>query len=67
MKFAATLLTALALVLPALGHPLEERDDVQTVHLTFHGGPASYDLAIPADGNTYPTSKSHKSPPPHLT
>ncbi|KAI8245338.1 hypothetical protein K4K55_002338 [Colletotrichum sp. SAR 10_96] len=58
MKFAATLLTALAFVLPALGHPLEERDDVQTVHLTFHGGPASYDLAIPADGNTYPTNNN---------
>jgi len=37
--------------------PLSERD-VQTVHLTFHGGPASYTMAFPADGKVYQTSKS---------
>jgi hypothetical protein len=40
----------------SVAHPLETRDDFQIVHLTFHGGPASYDLAIPADNNVYSTS-----------
>ncbi|KAK0102803.1 hypothetical protein ONS95_006400 [Cadophora gregata] len=26
--------------------------------LTFHGGPASYSLTFPADGNTYPTNSN---------
>ncbi|ETS78577.1 hypothetical protein PFICI_10639 [Pestalotiopsis fici W106-1] len=30
--------------------------DVQTVHLTFHGGPAQYSLTIPADGQVYQTN-----------
>lgn len=40
--------------------PLEERTDqpVQTVRLTFHGGPASYNLTFPADGQLYKTSTS---------
>lgn len=36
--------------------------DVQTVHLTFHGGPAEYSLTFPADGEIYPTSKLHLIP-----
>ncbi|KAL2118754.1 hypothetical protein VTJ04DRAFT_5713 [Mycothermus thermophilus] len=38
--------------------PLEERTDqpVQTVRLTFHGGPASYNLTFPADGQLYKTN-----------
>ncbi|KAL0938473.1 uncharacterized protein CTRU02_205083 [Colletotrichum truncatum] len=56
MKFAATLLANLALALPSLSQPLEERDVFQTVHLTFRGGPASYQLNIPADGQIYPTN-----------
>ncbi|KAI8627093.1 hypothetical protein F5Y19DRAFT_188558 [Xylariaceae sp. FL1651] len=28
----------------------------QMVHLVFHGGPASYDLTIPADGLPHPTN-----------
>jgi len=60
------LLPALALALGlAAASPIEERDTPQTVHLTFHGGPASYSMAFPADGNVYPTSAppSSHSPP----
>ncbi|KAL2266827.1 hypothetical protein VTJ83DRAFT_6179 [Remersonia thermophila] len=33
--------------------PLEERagEPFQTVHLTFHAGPVSYNLTLPADGH----------------
>jgi hypothetical protein len=55
MKYLTTLASALGLLASASAIPLEERD-VQTVHLTFHGGPAEYSLAIPADGVVYPTS-----------
>jgi hypothetical protein len=54
MKFTS-IAAGLGLVVAAVAAPVEERD-VQTVHLTFHGGPASYDIALPADGNIYPTS-----------
>ncbi|KAI1772194.1 hypothetical protein F4818DRAFT_179085 [Hypoxylon cercidicola] len=50
MKFTSTILLSLGLVAGAYTHPVEERGDVQVAHLTFHGGPASYDLAVPADG-----------------
>lgn len=56
MKFSA-LLTSISFILPSLSHPLEDRDAPQTVHLTFHGGPASYEMTIPADGQIYPTSQ----------
>lgn len=56
MKFTlptiALILSGTALALPAA----EQRDTVQTVHLTFYGGPASYEMAFPADGTEYPTS-----------
>ncbi|KAH7237423.1 hypothetical protein FSOLCH5_004771 [Fusarium solani] len=39
----------------AMPNPVE-RDDVQTVHLTFHGGPASYEMTFPADGKTRQTN-----------
>ncbi|KAK0610162.1 hypothetical protein B0T17DRAFT_546031 [Bombardia bombarda] len=51
------LLLALGLITGSTAAPLEERD-VQTVHLTFHGGPAEYSLAFPADGNVYATNSS---------
>lgn len=54
MRFTPLLLS-LFLTTPSLTHPTEPRS-FQTVHLTFHGGPASYDLTIPADGTQYPTS-----------
>ena len=50
--FAALSVLGLVAATPA---PLQERD-VQTVHLTFHGGPASYSMAFPADGKVYQTS-----------
>jgi hypothetical protein len=52
----ASLLFAAGMIASVLGHPSNKRD-FQTVHLTFSGGPASYTMTIPADGNTYPTSK----------
>lgn len=57
MKFSASILgLSLASVTLAVPAHLESRDDVQTVHLTFHGGPASYELAIPANGEVFQTS-----------
>lgn len=56
MKFSLSLV-GLSLTGAALARPkLESRDDVQTVHLTFHGGPASYDLSFAADGTKHDTS-----------
>ena len=44
-------LLGLSLLTGALAYPsLQTRDDVQTAHLVFHGGPASYELAVKADG-----------------
>jgi hypothetical protein len=55
MKYFAAVAATIGLMATTSAVPLEERD-VQTVHLTFHGGPAQYDMAFPADGNIYPTS-----------
>ncbi|KAM5347170.1 hypothetical protein ACJ41O_010175 [Fusarium nematophilum] len=50
MKVALSV-PSIAIFASALARPgLVERDDVQTLHLTFHGGPASYELSFPADG-----------------
>ncbi|KAM7190116.1 hypothetical protein V8F20_009846 [Naviculisporaceae sp. PSN 640] len=44
-------LTALTLALGlASAAAVEHRDTPQTVHLTFHGGPAQYTMTFPADG-----------------
>ena len=52
-------LFGLSLLTGALAYPsLETRDDVQTAHLVFHGGPASYELAVKADGVEVQTSMS---------
>lgn len=51
--FAFTLLLGAAFARPSRE---EVRDDVQTAHFTFHGGPASYDLAVKADGVEVQTS-----------
>jgi hypothetical protein len=59
MKYLNILAPALGLLASTSAMPLEERDDVQTVHLTFHGGPAEYSLAIPADGSFHATSMHH--------
>jgi hypothetical protein len=67
MKFAATLASTLALLGSALAAPapapeLDARGGghhpAQTVHLTFHAGPVSYSLAIPADGSFNPTNQN---------
>lgn len=50
----ALILSGTALALPA-AEERDKRDTVQTVHLTFHGGPASFDMAFPADGTVHPT------------
>jgi hypothetical protein len=42
----------------AMARPSKDTRDVQTAHLTFHGGPASYELAVPADGTEIQTSAS---------
>ncbi|KAK3899031.1 hypothetical protein C8A05DRAFT_18473 [Staphylotrichum tortipilum] len=59
MKYLATLASALSLLATGgvTAMPLEERD-VQTVHLTFHGGPAEYSMAIPADGSMHNTNNA---------
>ncbi|KAL1841146.1 hypothetical protein VTJ49DRAFT_7371 [Mycothermus thermophilus] len=59
MKLTALFASGLGLFAwAASAMPLEERDDEapQTVHLTFHGGPASYNLTLLADGNYYQTN-----------
>ncbi len=58
MKFSSAALLGLSMASSALSSPLENRD-VQTAHLTFHGGPASYELSVPADGTVVYTSKTY--------
>lgn len=50
---------ALALVGLVSALAVEPRDTPapQTVHLTFHGGPAQYSMAFPADGVKRDTSQ----------
>ncbi|KAI5463962.1 hypothetical protein BGZ63DRAFT_481218 [Mariannaea sp. PMI_226] len=56
MKFTQTFL-AIATLSWATARPnLIPRADVQTVKLTFHGGPASYTMEFPADGQTRQTN-----------
>ncbi|MBE3042543.1 hypothetical protein IMZ48_08185 [Candidatus Bathyarchaeota archaeon] len=53
----------LGLAAATLAHPaLEQRANPQTVHLTFHGGPASYSMEFPADGTVHETSMPLSSP-----
>ncbi|KAK9785821.1 hypothetical protein AB5N19_05712 [Seiridium cardinale] len=49
---------ALGLIATSIAQPLEARDQFQTVHLTFHGGPASYSMTILANGLAQPTNNS---------
>ena len=56
MKFSISALLGLGLAASAVASPLEDRQNVQVAHLTFHGGPASYSLSVPADGREVPTS-----------
>ncbi|KAK7428108.1 hypothetical protein QQZ08_005347 [Neonectria magnoliae] len=55
MKFTLPFLS-ISMLTGALARPgVESRDAAQTVHLTFHGGPASYKMSFPADGKTRAT------------
>ena len=59
MKFSINAFLGLGLAASAIASPLEvleTRQGVQVAHLTFHGGPASYSLDVPADGREVPTS-----------
>ncbi|KAL2262983.1 hypothetical protein VTK26DRAFT_8712 [Humicola hyalothermophila] len=59
MKPFTILASVLGLVASTSAMPLEARDDdVQTVNLIFHGGPAQYEMSIPADGNAYETNNT---------
>ncbi|KAI9904449.1 hypothetical protein N3K66_000978 [Trichothecium roseum] len=54
-----TVLTTLGLAAAALSQPyapISRRDGIQVAHLTFHGGPASYSLIIPSDGQVFYTN-----------
>jgi hypothetical protein len=60
MKLTQSIL-GLGLIATSIAQPVDTRDPFQTVHLTFHGGPAEYSIAIPADGQVYPTSEFSRS------
>jgi hypothetical protein len=58
MKFSASLIVGFGLAASVIAHPFEERDEpAQAVHLTFHGGPAQYQMTLLADGVVHPTSE----------
>ncbi|KXJ88471.1 hypothetical protein Micbo1qcDRAFT_166512 [Microdochium bolleyi] len=56
MKSTFTLCIA-ALAAIVTTKPVLESRSAQVAHLTFHAGPASYALAVPADGTVVQTSK----------
>lgn len=59
MKFSVATILAITGLVAALPAPeLEARTGIAVVNLKFQGGPASYSLQVPADGNYYPTSMS---------
>ncbi|KAI2615805.1 hypothetical protein GGS26DRAFT_454570 [Hypomontagnella submonticulosa] len=56
MKLSSAILFCTSLIVSSSARPAEEIPPVQVAHLTFHGGPASYDLAVPADGTVINTN-----------
>ncbi|KEZ39244.1 hypothetical protein SAPIO_CDS9915 [Scedosporium apiospermum] len=54
--FLSSALTLLTLASTAFAHPSLTPRDAQTVHLTFHGGPASYSMEFAADGVVHQTN-----------
>lgn len=57
MKFSVATILAITGLVAALPAPeLEARTGIAVVNLKFQGGPASYSLQVPADGNYYPTN-----------
>ncbi|RYP59707.1 hypothetical protein DL771_010776 [Monosporascus sp. 5C6A] len=58
MQSFKTAILGLSLATASLSQPLEDRQ-TRIVHLTFHGGPASYQLDVPADGTVVPTNNNN--------
>ena len=62
MQFTAATVLAIIGFAAAMPAPeaaaLEERTGIQVANFVFQGGPASYSMQVPADGNYYPTSAS---------
>lgn len=57
MKFPQSILGLGMLAIAVASAGLDDRrDDVQTVHLTLHGGPESYEMVFKADGTKHKTS-----------
>lgn len=65
MQFTLATLIALTGLAAAAPNPFEKRTGTnptgQIAHMTFHGGPASYTLDVPANGQIIPTSTSPPS------
>ncbi|RYP64625.1 hypothetical protein DL770_009160 [Monosporascus sp. CRB-9-2] len=57
MQFFKATILGLSLATASLSQPLEDRQ-VQIITLTFHGGAASYELAVPTDGTVIPTNNN---------
>ncbi|RYO75388.1 hypothetical protein DL766_005616 [Monosporascus sp. MC13-8B] len=57
MQFLKTAILGLSLATASLSQPLEDRQ-IQIIYFTFHGGPASYQLAVPDDGTVMPTNNN---------
>ena len=59
MQFTLPTLAAVLLGLASAAPAAQENEAstaVQIANLVFHGGPAQYSLAVPADGTVVPTS-----------
>ncbi|KAI0199757.1 hypothetical protein F4808DRAFT_471229 [Astrocystis sublimbata] len=55
MQFSTALTLGLSLIAGTQALPSEERG-IKSVHFTFHGGPASYELYVPTDGTWVATN-----------
>lgn len=62
MQFTFATLLAITGLVAAAPSPFEKRTGTnptgQIAHFVFHGGPASYTLEVPANGQIVPTSES---------
>ncbi|KAI1422473.1 hypothetical protein F5Y12DRAFT_618433 [Xylaria sp. FL1777] len=54
MQFPCSLVAGLGLIAGIQAQPTQERN-IGVAHLTFHGGPASYELYVPIDGTVVTT------------
>ena len=55
MKLQHSVASLSLLAMSVLAYSSENTSDVQMVHLAFHGGPASYRMAMPANGHIFKT------------